>query len=63
MKTKSAAFDVCIRPRLEGFDLLDFSRLDDLVEEGRKAAAEALPAIRERMKEMRGGGEEATESI
>jgi predicted acylesterase/phospholipase RssA len=46
MKTKSAAFDVCIQPDVEGFDLLDFGKIDRLVEAGREAALKALPAIR-----------------
>ncbi len=62
MKTKSAAFDVCIQPKLEGFDLLDFSKLDRLVEEGRKAAEGALPAIRQRMAGM-GEGEAEPEPV
>ncbi len=51
MKTKSAAFDVCIQPVVDGFDLLDFSKIDRLVEAGREAALLALPAIKQRMAE------------
>jgi len=46
MKTKSAAFDVCIKPALDGFDLLDFGEIDRLIEAGREAATRALPEIR-----------------
>ncbi len=51
MKTKSATFDTCIRPAVAGFDILDFSRLDELIDVGRAAAAEAVPLIRSRMEE------------
>lgn len=50
MKTKSATFDHCIRPAVEGFDQLDFSRLDELIEVGREAATKALPGIRTRIR-------------
>jgi len=49
MKTKSAAFDMCIQPAVDGFDLLDFSRIDRLIDAGREAATKALPAIRLRI--------------
>jgi len=49
MKTKSAAFDLCIQPPVEGFDLLDFSRIDRLMDAGREAAMKALPEIRRRL--------------
>lgn len=52
MKTKSAAFDVCIQPSVGGFDLLDFSKLERLVEAGREEASKALPTIRQRLKEV-----------
>jgi predicted acylesterase/phospholipase RssA/CRP-like cAMP-binding protein len=51
MKTKSATFDVCIRPAVAGYDILDFSKLDQLIDEGREAATRALPTIRSRMRE------------
>jgi predicted acylesterase/phospholipase RssA/CRP-like cAMP-binding protein len=51
LKTKSATFDMCIRPQVEGFDQLDFSKLDQLIDVGRAAATEALPALRARMRE------------
>jgi predicted acylesterase/phospholipase RssA len=49
MKTKSASFDICIQPKVDGFDLLDFSRIDRLIEAGRQAALQVLPAVRLRM--------------
>jgi hypothetical protein len=42
---------MCIRPQVEGFDQLDFSKLDQLIDVGRAAATEALPALRARMRE------------
>ena len=51
MKTKSATFDVCIRPAVAGYDILDFSKLDQLIDVGREAATRALPTIRRRMSE------------
>lgn len=46
METKRAAFDLCIQPEVDGFDLLDFSKVDRLVEAGREAALKAIPEIR-----------------
>lgn len=56
MKTKSATFDICIQPAVEGFDIMDFSRLDDLIEAGREAAVRMLPRIRERLAEASAPG-------
>ena len=61
MKTKSAAFDVCIQPAVDGFDLLDFGKIDRLIEAGREAARQALPSIRARMEDAaRRGAPEGT---
>lgn len=43
--------DVVIRPSLEGIGLRDFGRLHEVVEAGRRAAEEALPELRRRLRE------------
>jgi NTE family protein len=47
--------DVLINPDLRGFWMLEFWKAAELIEEGRRAATAALPTIRAKLAELRGG--------
>ncbi len=47
--------DLLIGPDLRGFWMLEFWKAAELIEEGRRAAEAALPAIRCKLAELRGG--------
>lgn len=45
-KARRQLADTIITPRLDGIGLVDFKRLDEIVDLGRQAAEEALPSVR-----------------
>src|SRR5262249_60587760 len=46
--------DVLVNPDLRGYWVLEFWKAADIIEQGRRAAEDALPNIREKLAELRG---------
>lgn len=56
IREAAAAADILIRPDLRGFGPIELDHVGEIVARGRRAAEEAIPAIRERLRALEAAG-------